>query len=280
MTASWWTTPRHIAARTLPKPGLSATPASSPRTSPPFLGSGTKAASGCAMTVGRGQTATSSLLMAVCLKESPTPRPPVIRSSPTRPPRFSLFPQSSSFNASINNGSSDPDGDAITVTQTPAGLYPLGTTEVMLTVTDSHGATSSCTAIVSVVETTDPVIACANLPVQTANTNASFQAPVPNVRELVRAQSFDNCTARAALNIAQSPTPGSLGGPGSPTITVTVKDSTGNDATCAVGFAVNATPTISSQTVTLKQGSRPASFVIANVLATATPSRRTDCRRA
>jgi hypothetical protein len=52
--------------------------------------------------------------------------------------------------ASINNSSFDPDGDAITFTQSPAGPYSLGTTNVTLTVTDSKGASSQCSATVTV----------------------------------------------------------------------------------------------------------------------------------
>jgi hypothetical protein len=55
--------------------------------------------------------------------------------------------------ASINDGSFDPDGDPVTVTQTPAGPYPVGTTTVTLTATDNHGASSQCTATVTVTST-------------------------------------------------------------------------------------------------------------------------------
>jgi hypothetical protein len=60
--------------------------------------------------------------------------------------------------ASIDGGSYDPDGDAITVEQTPPGPYPLGTTTVTLTVTDAGGLTDQCTADVTVVDITPPEI--------------------------------------------------------------------------------------------------------------------------
>jgi uncharacterized repeat protein (TIGR03803 family) len=61
--------------------------------------------------------------------------------------------------ASVDNGSFDPDaGDTITVRQEPPGPYPLGATPVTLIVTDNHGASNSCTAMVTVMDTTVPVI--------------------------------------------------------------------------------------------------------------------------
>jgi hypothetical protein len=58
---------------------------------------------------------------------------------------------SGTADASIDNGSSDPDGDTITLTQTPAGPYSLGATSVLLTVVDTKGATAQASANVTVV---------------------------------------------------------------------------------------------------------------------------------
>jgi len=61
--------------------------------------------------------------------------------------------------ASIDGGSFDPDGDAITLTQIPAGPYPIGTNNVCLIVFDGK-ATNACCATVTVIDTTPPTINC------------------------------------------------------------------------------------------------------------------------
>ncbi len=61
-------------------------------------------------------------------------------------------------NASIDNGSFDPDGDTLTITQSPAGPYPHGNTTVQLTVTDTKGATSQASAVVTVVDPVSPTL--------------------------------------------------------------------------------------------------------------------------
>jgi hypothetical protein len=64
-----------------------------------------------------------------------------------------------SADASVDAGSFDPDaGDTLTLRQEPPGPYLLGKTAVTLTVTDNHGASDSCTAAVTVVDTTPPAI--------------------------------------------------------------------------------------------------------------------------
>ena len=63
-------------------------------------------------------------------------------------------------NASIDDGSYDPDGGPVTLEQAPPNPYPLGDTGVTLTVTDDHGYTDDCTATVTVIDDEPPVIYC------------------------------------------------------------------------------------------------------------------------
>jgi len=58
----------------------------------------------------------------------------------------------------VNNNSYDPDGDPITLSLDPLGPYQLGETTVTLTVLDDNGASDQCTAIITVVDGTPPVI--------------------------------------------------------------------------------------------------------------------------
>lgn len=124
--------------------------------------------------------------------------------------------------ASIDNGSSDPDGDAMTIIQSPAGPYPLGTTNVTLTVTDSNGSSSSCSATVTVVDATPPQV--------TPPANASYQClsdvPPSNPSQ---ATASDNCST-ATLNVtdANNGGAGSIASPLTITRLFTATDAAGN----------------------------------------------------
>ena len=82
--------------------------------------------------------------------------------------------------ANINNGSSDPDGDAITLTQTPPSPYPVGTTSVMLTVVDAKGATAQATASVTVNSPPNqpPVAIAQNVTAFATNTGSTVMANI------------------------------------------------------------------------------------------------------
>jgi hypothetical protein len=128
-----------------------------------------------------------------------------------------------------------------TPTCTPASgfTFPKGTTTVNCSVTDASGNPGSCTFTVTVNDTQAPKIVCGSVAGQSANADANCQAPVPDVRGLVRAQSSDNCTLNASLTITQSPAQNSIvTGAGAHPIDVTVTDEANNSTHCTVPFTV------------------------------------------
>lgn len=61
-----------------------------------------------------------------------------------------LDPGATTAAADINDGSFDPDGDALSLTYNPPGPYPAGQTPVTLTVDDGNGETDTCVGTVTV----------------------------------------------------------------------------------------------------------------------------------
>jgi hypothetical protein len=141
--------------------------------------------------------------------------------------------QASIAAAQIDNGSFDPDpGDAIaTRTLDNSGPFGLGAHTVVLTVTDTHGAMSSCTATVTVVDTTPPAITCpANIIIQTTNAgnpSVVVNYPPPTVS--------DNC---GAVTVVCSPPSGASFPRGTTTVTCTATDGAGNTASCSFTVTV------------------------------------------
>ena len=126
--------------------------------------------------------------------------------------------------ASVNNGSFDPDGDPITVSQVPPGPYPLGTNRVTLIVSDNHGASNSCSALVIVQDRTPPVILCASNKVVECGTAWSFDPPF----------AFDDCSATNVLvSVVSTVTNAGCGGTFTATRTWAAVDGFTNTATCS-----------------------------------------------
>ncbi|MDY7226323.1 immunoglobulin-like domain-containing protein [Hyalangium rubrum] len=63
------------------------------------------------------------------------------------------------LSASIDNGSTDIDGDLLGCTQSPAGPFPIGQTQVTLTCEDEVGNVASCTGTVTVEDRVVPTLA-------------------------------------------------------------------------------------------------------------------------
>jgi hypothetical protein len=150
--------------------------------------------------------------------------------------------------ASIDDGSNDPDGDTITLSQSPAGPYPKGTTNnVVLTVTDKFGATATCTANVTVVDNTPPKAVCPAQYVKSAD--ASCQATIPNV--LPDVTITDNCPG--PFSSSQNPLAGTVEtGVSTTNIHVSVQDNAGNPASCDTSLKIIDTtaPTVTSSVST------------------------------
>ena len=141
------------------------------------------------------------------------------------------------------NGSTDDDNDALTYQwrngETVLGnsavldvLLPLGTHTLTLVVTDIHDASDEDTVIITVSDTTAPIVACpAN---QTLTAGADCQAVVPDFATLAIAT--DSCSS--VLTRGQTPAAGSSVGLGSHTVTISVTDESGNVGTCSVILTV------------------------------------------
>lgn len=144
------------------------------------------------------------------------------------------------------SASSDPDGEALSYlwlqgdavlgnTAVVQVSFADGAHQIVLRVTDPHGATAEDTVLVVVgTDTLPPVLEC---PVaQTLPANDNGRARVPDLISGLVAS--DNCTETGSLVRAQTPAPGSVLGCGVHTVVLTVTDSSGNRATCTTVITV------------------------------------------
>jgi YVTN family beta-propeller protein len=127
---------------------------------------------------------------------------------------------------SVDNGSYDPDGDAISRAQSPAGPYGIGARPVSLTVSDAT-LSASCSANVRVRDCEPPAITCA-VPVQAECTgNGAAHVAVSE------AQATDACSAVSVSG------PGSGSYPlGTTPLSYTATDAEGNTAVCSSSVKV------------------------------------------
>jgi hypothetical protein len=147
--------------------------------------------------------------------------------------------------SAVNNGSSDPDGDPITLSLTPPGPYGLGTNAVTLTVADNRGGTSSCPAQVIVTDSTAPSITCpatiaTNVPAGTSNAVVHFSAPTTV---------SDTCPVSSTNCVPPS---GSTFPLGTNQVVCTATDGSGNAAQCMFFVVVRETAPEAHDLIVLK----------------------------
>ena len=164
---------------------------------------------------------------------------------PNQPPTvtctdLTLFtsPTSCSAPSATVGSASDPDGDPLTITQTPEGPYGLGgPTVVSFTATDPAGASASCNANVTVVDNVNPTILCpAPTTIECTGPGTMFSPAA--------ATASDNCSV--TVN-----NPGAAAFPlGTTTLSYSATDGSGNSASCVSSVTVADTsgPVISSLT--------------------------------
>jgi hypothetical protein len=136
--------------------------------------------------------------------------------------------------ASINNGSSNPDGDPYTLLQSPAGPYALGITPATLTITDDgplgYGS-ASCKANVTVKDEQPPTLTCpAAQTLKCTSSSGAVASVVPTF--------WDNCPGATASCVPPSGTFGF----GATPITCTATDTSGNQTICDTSVTVKDVP--------------------------------------
>ena len=111
-----------------------------------------------------------------------------------------------------------------TVTNNAPAQFPVGTTNVIWTVTDIHGNTATCTQTVTVVDTQNPTITC---PANVTNVPADAGQCYATGVALGTPTTGDNCGVATVTNNAPAQFP-----TGNTTVTWVVTDVHGNTATC------------------------------------------------
>jgi hypothetical protein len=132
--------------------------------------------------------------------------------------------QGNAVASDFDGGSSDPDGDPLTFSVSPAGPYPVGVTNVTLTVSDGT-LTDTCNTTITVVDSTPPVANCAAPFTIQLDANGMASITVADIEN----GSTDACgIANTSIDITDF----TCADVGPNTVTLTVTDVNGNTSTC------------------------------------------------
>ena len=130
--------------------------------------------------------------------------------------------------SSVDDGSYDPDGGPISLSQAPPEPYGLDTTGVTLTATDNFDATGICTATVTVIDGTNPTLTCPS------------SAVIPATSSIGASHSFtatavDNCPG---VSFSCAPSSDSVFTIGTTVVDCNAQDGSGNIDVCTFSVRV------------------------------------------
>ena len=135
------------------------------------------------------------------------------------------------FAIDAEDGVLDPSSVAQTGGIASGMEFPVGPNDVTFTATDSHGNQTSCTFVITVLDTEDPVAVCQDFTIvlDVAGNGSLTAADLDG-------GSTDNCDV-AALTLTASQTAFTCADAGTVDVTLTVTDAAGNSSTCEIGRA-------------------------------------------
>ncbi|HIB48693.1 MAG TPA: HYR domain-containing protein [Flavobacteriaceae bacterium] len=159
----------------------------------------------------------------------------------------------------IDGGSSDNCGIAsLSASQTAFTCDDIGPNDVILTITDDSGNTSSCTAIVTVSEAIDPIAVCQDITVQLDATGTVTILPAD-----VDGGSSDNCGIDTLSLDTDTFTCADVG---PNMVTLTVFDTSGNSSSCMAIVTVedNVVPEAICQDITVILDANAMATIVAS----------------
>ncbi|MAM28582.1 MAG: hypothetical protein CMC13_06110 [Flavobacteriaceae bacterium] len=159
----------------------------------------------------------------------------------------------------IDGGSSDNCGIAsLSASQTAFTCDDIGPNDVILTITDDSGNTSSCTAIVTVSEAIDPIAVCQDITVQLDATGTVTILPAD-----VDGGSSDNCGIDTLTLDTDTFTCADVG---PNMVTLTVFDTSGNSSSCMAIVTVedNVVPEAICQDITVILDANAMATIVAS----------------
>jgi hypothetical protein len=141
----------------------------------------------------------------------------------------------------FDGGSTSANGGPLTYEVSPVGPYPVGITEVTLTVTDTNGKSSTCTTSVTVTESILPTIETPQDILVSNDAGACLATVV-----LTAPATADNCAVKSVIHDQ----PDDLYELGETLVTWTVTDASGNQQSVTQKVTVtNAAPVVNSVTL-------------------------------